>query len=97
LLFREWRLRRGPDWDDSLRAADPGDGYFTDSIDSARLVLERDPYWHTTPFLHDRDDLRVLRTADERAGYAVMVFVALERATATVELRWAERAPLDDH
>lgn len=95
MLYREWRLRPGPDWDASLRAADPGDGYFQESIDSARLVLERDPWSYSHPFL-DREELRVLTTADHRAGYSVIVFIAVDRSSATVELRWAELAPLEE-
>lgn len=81
-----WRLVEGPEWADSVEAADPGDGYFEDNLEALRLALEYGPFKYSTPFIDDRDDLRVATTKDPRAGYRLVAFIRI--AAPTVELKW---------
>lgn len=94
MLQREWEVREGPEWANSLESADPDDGYFTENLDTARVALARDPYAYSHGLTGKDDDLRVLSLDERRGGYRVTIFIAADRAAAEVELKWVALAEL---
>jgi hypothetical protein len=90
LLHRPWRLRYGTEWSASETAADPHDGYFAQNLAVARDALQTNPFAYSTPFLDERDDLRLWQTSDKAAGYNVIIACAIDRPSMTVELKWVE-------
>lgn len=83
-----WRLVPGPEWEQSVRDADPDDGYFEDNLRTTRDVLAYDPFYLSRPFLGERDDARVFTTKDVAAGYRLVVFFKVRSGEQTVELGW---------
>lgn len=92
---RLWRLLEGPEWADSLAAADPGDGYFEDNVDALRGILELDPFAYSHPFVEDRDLTRIATTKDVAAGYRLVILFRINPPKVTCELGWLWREPLD--
>jgi hypothetical protein len=75
LLADTWRVCDGPEWTESVEAANPGDEFFGRNLETIDIWLRRDPYWKTTGLTSEDDSLRVLKTRDRAAGYRLTVVV----------------------
>jgi hypothetical protein len=82
-----WRLEEGPEWQESLAAADPGDEYFERNVQATRDALAYDPLGYSRPFTDQ--ETRVFTTKDVAAGYRLVALVRVDRDKRTVELGWA--------
>lgn len=94
MLFPLWGLEEGPEWEGSVRAADPGDGYFQDNVQALKDLLQHDPHAYSHGYLEERGDLRVAMTRDVAAGYRAILFFKIEKRVVT--LLWIELEPLAD-
>jgi hypothetical protein len=94
LLFRRWQLRLGREWEPSVEAADPDDGYFDENLRVAYDALLYDPWSHSHALTGGRDTLRVWWASDSAAGYNLFVFLEIHEAERVVEFKWVDR---EDH
>ncbi len=91
MKFPSYGLEEGPEWRRSLTDTDPGDGYFGENIEAAREVLTIRPFGPGTEGLTaDDDDVRVLKTKDELAGYRLFVGYRVDRKRSVCVLGWVE-------
>ncbi len=89
MLYPLWRVVEGPEWQESVDAANPYDAYYEFNIETIRLALQLNPYSDSTaPFLDGQDDARVFETNDAAGGYRVAAFYFVDRESHSVELRW---------
>jgi len=96
LLARIWRVFNGPEWDESVKAADPRDEYyFLRNLETLRDALALDPYRYSHPFLAERGELRIYQTRDQAAGYRLIAAIEVISPAKTVELRWVVREDLN--
>lgn len=94
MLAHNWRVVDGPEWAECVEDVDPHDNYFVRNLEALKIWLERDPHYGTHTFLEGDDSLRVYKTKDEAAGYRLLVVIACDDETKTVERRWLAVEPL---
>jgi hypothetical protein len=91
---RLWRLVYGPDWEASVRAADPGHERFEDNLRALLDGFEISPYLHARELTPGMPDDRYGTTRDVAGGYRLVVFVHVTPAKGTCTLAWCAREDL---
>ena len=95
MLYREWKLIEGLEWADSLEEARVDDEYFERNLDAMRFSLEVNPRSYSHVFLTERENLRVWGASDYAAGYALTVYIEIDDASKSCELKWIDRRPIE--
>ena len=88
-----YRLVEGPDWQESLKAADPDDDRFADNLEALRLALQYAPWKYSHALVEEHDAVRIATTRDEAAGYRLVVGFRIDPPNVT--LGWVELEPLE--
>lgn len=89
-----YRLVEGPEWQESLEAADPGDDRFADNLAALKLALGYGPWKYSQPLAEDHDPVRIATTKDLAAGYRLVVGLRIDSPNVT--LGWIELERLED-
>lgn len=91
MRFPLWRLSEGPEWQESLDAANPHDEYFDRNLQAAYDVLAYAPYEYSRPFTDH--NARLFTTKDRAAGYRLVALIRVIPEKQTVELGWMTLEP----
>ena len=65
-------LEEGPEWQDSVEAADPHDERFGDNLEALKLALQYGPWKYSHGLTKQDDPVRVATTKDRAAGYRLV-------------------------
>jgi hypothetical protein len=70
-----YALVPGPQWEESVAAADPGDDRFADNLEALKLALGYAPWRYSQALVEEHDPVRIATTKDRAAGYRLVVGV----------------------
>lgn len=87
---RLWNLVEGPEWADSIRAAQAAVQRFDENLEALVDAIGVDPFAYGRAFIQEADDVRYSTTKDVANGYRLVMFYKVDRPSTTCELGWLE-------
>lgn len=93
-MLARWTVGYGPEFAESKKPWRNAQPRFDMHLASIRLVLERDPYKYSTPFLSEED--RVIESDDFRDGYTMTAFIKVDPKRMNTEIKWVEMRVMED-
>ncbi len=87
-MLARWTVTYGPQFEESKRPWRQRLPRFDMHLASIRLVLERDPFRYSTPFVTETE--RVVESNEIRDGYVMTAFVKLRPQRLEAEIMWVD-------